>query len=206
MNLRALREALWWAVDDGTNAADLEVLTSGMDIRLINEALTDLADCLQITKYNNVLTPNPQGVVTLPTDVYEVERVKWGGADLKHVDNVHKIDADPSIQLVSSYMHTGRTTLQLYGTPAPPFSAFDLWYKAYPVLLINDTDEPVEVPTEFRLPLATVYARARFLDKMDTDKRLAQHLLGAWFMFKKQLRGAVDARQRPSAYTGKWMW
>lgn len=206
MNLRSLREALWWAVDDGSNPHDLEMLAVNIDVQLINEALLDTASCLRIIRHSNTLTPDTNGLVVLPADVLEIERVCWGGADLKPLNSVQQISVGDASGEVTDYMFVGRDKLQLYATPLVPFRVLDVWYKAYPAPLVNDGDVPTEIPLEFRLPLATIYARARFLEKVGGDKRVMQHLLGAWFMYKKQLQGEVEARQRPVIFKDSWSW
>lgn len=308
MNLKELRERLWWELDNGQNVNDLSTLTAGNDVKLINEAIRDLADCLHIVKHDKTLLPSSVGVITLPSDFLEVLRVKYKDTDLKPVTNV--LNLSTGTNAVTQYLLSGRTKMELYDTPpvvptgltvAPQgtpgtttygyrvsavtsrgtsllsaeattstgnavlsgtsynrltwnavagatsyrvyrttsgsatvstgFLAdtasntyddtgseavvdislengdylFHLWYRAYPATLVNDTDEPADIPSEYHEKLVSVYAKAQFVRKFDYG--LYQNLMHEWWnAVKNELRGVVFARYNPVYNDGSWEW
>lgn len=118
MNFKELKEALYWACDDGQNIDDLAFLSGGNDGRLINQALRDLADCLRIDKYSTDIRYDAEGKITLPADTLEVLRLRWGDyTDLTPADSVMKLNT--LAEGVSMFYMPGRTSIQLYGTPPP---------------------------------------------------------------------------------------
>lgn len=312
MNLKELREKLWWELDNGQNIDALATLTAGNDIKLINEAVRDLADCLHIVVYDKTLLPSSNGAVTLPSDFLEVLRVKYKDTDLEPVTNV--LNLNIGTYSTTQYMLSGRSRMELYDTPpavpsgltvtpqgTPGSTAYGyrvaavtsrgtsllcaeattatgnaelsatnynklvwnqvsgatgynvyrtasggtpsslgflasvaattyndigaeaavddgggstfnvddyllhLWYRAYPPELVDDDDEPHDIPEEFHEKLATVYAKAQFVRKY--DYKLYQALMSEWLItVKKVLYGTVFARYNPVRYDGSWEW
>lgn len=204
MNFKELRELLYWAVDTGKNVEHTAFLHDGNAGRLINAALRDLTDCLHIIRTTNTLTPNVSGVVTLPADFRDPLLVRWGAhRKLTPIDNILFAALDSNVP--TQYMMLNRTAMQLYGAPVPPLEPLHIWYQAYPVELVADTDVPVDVPPEHREFLATVYAKAQLAQKFGD---FAQHrqLIGWWGVLKKEIRGITAARVNPEMYTGAWKW
>jgi len=118
MNFKELKDALYWACDNGQNADDLAFLAGGNDGRLINQALRDLADCLRIVKYDNTIQYDSAGKIALPADLLEVLRLRWGNyTDLTPVDDAMKINT--LAEGVSAFYVVGRSSAQLYGAPTP---------------------------------------------------------------------------------------
>lgn len=202
MTFKELRELLYWSCDNGQNIDELAFLSAGTDGKLINEALRDLADGLNIVKYTDALVP-VGGVVTLPADFLELLRVKYGDTNLKQITNV--FDAAIGSSSVTQYMFTSRCAIQLYDTPIVPLSTLYVWYKAYPAELVNDTDEPADVPREYHEALASVYSKAQFHKKFG-DVNIYQQLMGLWSLTKKNVLGAVDARAHQAAGSTRWEW
>jgi len=203
MTFKELKELLFWACDNGQNIDDLAFLGAGKDGQLINEALRDLADCLNIVKYTTTLTPDGSGKVTLPSDFVEALRVKYGDTDLTPITNV--FDAAIGSGSVTQYMFTGRQAIQLYDVPALPYSTLYMWYRAYPTGLVNDTDEPTDVPREYHETLATVYGKAQFVKKFG-DIAQYQQLMGLWSFIKKEIRGKLEVRAQQGSFPVRWEW
>lgn len=198
-----LKELLFWACDDGTNADDLLALKDGYDGNLINEAIMDLADCLNIVRYTTGLLPDSDGKVVLPVDFMEVRRIKWGDTDLKQIDSL--FDSALGSGSVTQYMFVGLRIVQLYDTPTPPYSTLHLWYRAYPPKLAADDDVPDCIPDEFHNHLATVYGKAQFHKKIG-DLAVYQQLFAMWQAVKKSLREAVFGRAYQSDAPRSWRW
>lgn len=130
MNFEELRQRLRWTCDDGTNSEDLEVLYPNMDGMLINEAIRNLADCLNLVKYSKTTVYSSEGLVTLPSDLMEVLRIRFCGTDLASAASAYDMPtsngtyafdddtADDSVSTTTFAVMTG-TTLQLFGTPTP---------------------------------------------------------------------------------------
>ncbi|MDD4721979.1 MAG: hypothetical protein PHR07_04480 [Acidaminococcaceae bacterium] len=117
MNLGELRARLWWELDNGSNIDELAFLHGGNDTRLINEAIRDLVDCIQIIKHDTALYYASTGVVTLPTDVREILSVKFGTTELTPENNptLLNIGSDSTTQ----YMYNNSKEITLYDTPVP---------------------------------------------------------------------------------------
>lgn len=202
MNLKQLREKLWWSLDNGQNADDLEFLYSGNDTKLINEALRDLADALHIIQYDNALIP-VGSIVTLPGDFMEMLLFKYGDTNLSPITNIN--DAAIDSGAVVQFMMVDRNKLQLFDTPLAPPEQIFVWYKAYPPELVNDDDVPESVPPEFREALATVYARAQFFKKLGNTNEYAA-LMALWGVIKRSLKGTIDVKINPVTSQDSWEW
>lgn len=204
MNFKELRELLFWTLDDGKNLDQTVFLHDGNDGRLINAALRDLADCLHIVKTTSTLVPDASGIVTLPDDFRDPLLVRWGDhTKLTPIDSV--LTAAVGSGVVTQYTMMSRTTMQLYDVPVPPLQTLHLWYQAYPVELVNDTDVPVDVPPEYREFLATVYAKAQLAHKFGDFQQYRQ-LMGWWASFKKEIEGITVARVHPKMFVREWKW
>ncbi len=203
MTFKELKELLYWECDDGTNADDLLFLRDGHDGMLINDALMDLADCLNIVKFNDKLTPDSNGVVTLPPDFLALLRVKYGDTDLRQIESV--FEAAVGSMNVTQYMFIGKSAIQLYDIPQAPYSTLRIWYKAYPPRLVNDDDVPADVPEEYHRALVSFYGKAQFHKKLG-DLQQYQLLMGLWLQIKKEVRGKVEARSAQADVLRQWRW
>lgn len=200
MDLAELRERLWWELSDGTNIDAMAMLTAGHDVKLINAAIRDLADCLHIVKQDKTLVPDA-GMVALPQDFLEVLYVKYKDCALQPVSNLWDIVEDT----VKQYSLPRRGVMELHDAPPEDDGTpIHLWYRAYPNELDEDTDVPADVPREFHEKLVTVYAKAQFVRKF--DYLLYQQLMNEWRILKKTLNGLVYARHNPVSNNARWEW
>lgn len=212
MTFLELKELLFWACDNGVDIEDLDYLRSGYDGKLINRALRDLVDCLHIIKHRTDLVLDASGTVTLPTDFYSMQRVAYDGIVLSFVDNINDIyssvvgnDEDDTGSSVSRYVFLAKNKIQLYSAPKEPYGEIHLWYKAYPPELVNDNDEPSDVPEEYHETLAEIYAKAHFAKKLGDYNQYVQ-LLTLWHAVKKEIRGVVESRVAPATESRRWVW
>lgn len=203
MTFEELKQLLYWECDDGTNADDLLYLKDGHDGELINAALMDMADCLNIIKLDATLVPNSAGVVYLPDDFLGVLRIRYGDTDLSQIDSV--FDAPVGTGAVTKYMFVGRSAIQLYDTPVEPYSTLYIWYKAYPPKLVNPTDVPSDVPEEYHRALASYYGKAQFCRKVGDLQQYQLHM-ALWEQAKKAVRGLVEARSVQYDLKRRWRW
>lgn len=207
MNFKELKARLWWACSD---VDPIDVLGGGYDGILINEAIRDLAEVLNITKNATVVVTREDGVLNLPDDLLELLRITdSSGAVLQAVRDVNAFSIsytdDSDEPSGTRYFMLDRRTLQII--PAPPLSSsFLLWYKAYPTLLVNDDDVPYYIPDEHHIDLADIYGRGMVARRLG-DFNLYDKLLTLWTLLKKQIAGKIDSHMfQCGTDTRRWVW
>jgi len=200
MTLMELYERLLWSLED---TALQEAVPFYIAVDLFNDALYDLADALYIVKCNGSLAPDGGGVVVLPEDFMYMERVRWDGCvDLTPIHDVN--DAAIGSGEVKQYMMHGLRAMQLYDTPVEA-KKLEVWYKAYPAKLVNESDVPASVPPEYHESIPTLYAKAQVMKRFG-DLNAYNALIGAWTALKRDLRSVVRARTSPAVWTGRFEW